>query len=453
MYFRYHKKDENLSLHGRFKTILLLSLVIPWMHLSSCKRSNGPSQNEEGPIEITYWCDSNPISVNLAAILVENWNSTHDDIKVKLVPIPASHSSEETILAAIAGGTTPDLSENIWAGGVPTYSSAGGMVKLDDFPDFTDYVEQRLPEGMLENVTGVDGFHYAIPYRTNPIMVLYNTEIFKNAGIKAPLRTYSQFFQAAQAITADTDNDGHIDQWMGYTSQQPIWWHRMFDFYCFFIAASGGNRLLDGDKICFDNEAAIETMAFFQGMFEKGYYPRTEFPTDPFNAGKVATIITGPWHLTYLEKYKTENLQYDLMPLPVPDQITGPTHTYTSTHCLGIFSTTKHPKAVWEFIKYLTSPENDLELMKTSHQLPVRKNLLTNPGCQSYFEANPLMAKFASQLPYCPPMDTNENFKEVLDAISQEFEMCAVYNRKSPQEAIGDAVKRTQVILEWNRSR
>lgn len=438
--------------YTQFVIVLIGLLVLP-LTFTGCSRDSDPQHEAKGSVEITYWCDSNPISVNLAEILVKKWNSGHPDIQVKLVPIPASHSSEETILAAIAGGTTPDLSENIWSGGVPTYSSAGGMVKLDELPGYWEHVNSRVPEEMLKGIICPDGHHYALPYRTNPAMVLYNTNIFKEAGVTAPLQTYSQFYEAAAKICTDTNGDGRIDRWMGSPSLLPIWWQRMFDFYCFYIASSNGKRLIENDQLTFSGDDAEQVMGFFREMYDNDYYPRTTFQSDPFNAGKVATLITGPWHLTYLEKYKPDDLEYDLMPLPVPDGRTGPVSTYSSTHCLGIFSTTQHPEEVWEFVKYLTSPENDLELLKTAHQLPVRMNLIEDDYFKDYFVNNPLMLKFAQQLPHCPAMDTNENFKEILDAISQEYEACAIYGRKSPQEAIKGIVKRTNVIMEWNRSR
>lgn len=442
-----------LSQAMRLCLSFILTVGLVFSHTSCSRNKATDDSSDSGHITITYWCDSNPISVNLAKILVEKWNSSRKDIFVKLVPIPSSYSSEETILAAIAGGTTPDLSENIWSAGVPTYSSAGGMVKLDELPGFWEHVNSRVPGDMLEGVACPDGHYYALPYRTNPVMVMYNLRMFEEAGVTAPLKTYSQIYEAAAKITADTDGDGQIDRWMGYTYQQPIWWQRMFDFYCSYIAASGGKRLLEDNEITFDNEAAVKVMAFFRKMFEKGYYPRTFYDTDPFTSGDVATIATGPWHITYVEEHKPEDLEYDVMPLPVPDDYVGPVHTFSSTHCLGIFSTTEHPNEVWEFVKFLTSPENDLELLKTAHQIPVRINLLENEFFKDYFDKNPLMLKFAQQLPYCPAMDTNENFKEILDAISQEYEACAIYGRKSPQQAIKDAVNRTKVILEWNSSR
>ena len=61
------------------------------------------------------------------------------------------------------------------------------------------------------------------------------------------------------------------------------------------------------------------------------------------------------------------------------------------------------------------------------------------------------MASFARQVPYTRGMDAVPDLREILDAISQEYEACAVYGRKSPVEAIRDAAERTRVIIRWNQ--
>jgi multiple sugar transport system substrate-binding protein len=48
-------------------------------------------------------------------------------------------------------------------------------------------------------------------------------------------------------------------------------------------------------------------------------------------------------------------------------------------------------------------------------------------------------------------MDTVADLKEIFDAISQEYEICAVYGRKTPAEAVGDAARRCRAIMEWNQ--
>src|SRR2546425_7467571 len=50
---------------------------------------------------------------------------------------------------------------------------------------------------------------------------------------------------------------------------RPIWWQRLFDFYPFFIGASGGSTLFRNDDVAFENRAAVDVFAFFQERSEE----------------------------------------------------------------------------------------------------------------------------------------------------------------------------------------
>ena len=404
-------------------------------------------RSSSGKFTLTYWSATGPQEVALARELTEKWNRDHPDIRVKWQPIPESQSSEEVLLAAIAGRTTPDICSVIWPGIVEQFVRAKALVRLDQFPDFQEVMSRRMSPEMLNPYRSPDGHFYQVPWKTNPIMIQYNENIFQEAGVRAPLRTYSEFWEAARKITRDTDGDGRIDRWMMDVSLDVKWWVRFFDFYTFYIAASGGKTLFSGKEVIFDNPAAVRVFQFFQKGFQEGFFPRTRFQVDPFLQGHVACHITGPWNIPYMERYKPEGFEYDFMPIPVPDGTRGPTFTYGDPKNIVIFSTTRHPEEAWAFVKYLISEEADLRLLELCHQLPIRRDLLENPRFANYFASHPLAIRFVHQIPYTRGVDPIPELREVFDTISQEFEAACIMGVKSPQQAIRDAAQRTREIL------
>ena len=62
-----------------------------------------------------------------------------------------------------------------------------------------------------------------------------------------------------------------------------------------------------------------------------------------------------------------------------------------------------------------------------------------------------MMVRFAEQAVYTRSMDDAPDLKEIFDAISQQYEACAVYGRKSPEDAVRDAAKQAEMIIEWNK--
>jgi multiple sugar transport system substrate-binding protein len=434
------------------RNLLFILILVLIYNLSCSRRGDRVSGDISKPVVLKYWSSANPQEIELARRLVEKWNRIHPDIQVEFQPIPAGRSSEEVLLAAIAAGTTPDICSNIWPGAISEYIQAGGLIPLDQFPDFDSVISARaIPFDILNGFRSSDGHFYQFPWKTNPIMMLYNVDIFRDAGIHEPPGTYSEFYSAAERITRDIDGDGRVDIWMGYVDIRPIWWQRFFDFYTFYIAASGGGTLLRGGHVNFENEDAVKVFEFFQECFRRGYFPVTSFQGDPFLNGKLATRFTGPWTIAYIEANKVDDFEYNFAPVPVPDDFSGRVYTYGDHKNIAIFSTTKHREEAWEFVKFLVSEEADLMLLEICNQLPVRGDLLENPVFIDYFERNPMMRPFAEQVAYTRGVDESLEMKEIFDAISQEFEACAVYGARTPEEAVRNLAKRVRVILEWSR--
>ncbi len=415
------------------------------------EKKDSPSSSTVASVELTYWPAPNQQEVQLADTLVKRWNRLHPDIQVRMQPIPVSQSTEEVLLAAIAGKTTPDVCSNIWPGALHEYTQAGGIIPLDQFSDFDSIATERIPRELLKTFQGTDGHFYQFPWKTNPVMMFYNKRLLREAGAATVPRTYSEFLAAGKKVSRDTDGDGRIDIWMGERDIRPIWWQRLFDFFPFYIAASGGKTLFENGSVAFGNKAAEEVLAFFQQCYAQRLFPRTFFQGgDPFFLEQKATHFSGPWQVAAIQKF-APNMEYGVAPLPVPDDHQGPVYTSGDYKNIAIFGNTKHPREAWEFVKFLVTAEHDMMLLELCNQIPVRGDLLTNPLFADYFKRNPVMVSFAEQAVYTRSMDTAPDLKEIFDGISQEYEMSAVYGKKTPAEAVKDAVKRAQLIVDWNK--
>jgi len=412
----------------------------------SCTRRHSPQVTTR----LIYWSANNQYEVDLAKALTAEWNTLHPEIPVVHQPVPESQSTEEAILAAVVGKTTPDVFSNMWPGDVEAYARAGQLVPLDTFPDFAATIGARVDSLLLEEARSGDGHLYQIPWKSNPVMVIYNVKMLAEAGFSHFPATYSEYLDAANKVTRDTDGDGHIDRWMGITDIRALWWQRFFDFYPLYIAATGGRTLLEHGKVCFDNREAIEVFAFLRTLFARGYFPKERMVgrTDAFLQGMVASRFTGPWEIRHAEKFKPEGFVYDFAPMPRPDGAQGPVYTYGDMKNIVIFKNTRFPRQAWEFAKFLVSREADLKLLELTDQLPLRKGLLGDPLYAPYFARNPFMVRFASQASLVRGTDTSPVLKEIFDIISNEFEACVVYGVKTPERAIADAAAQARLVLE-----
>ena len=354
------------------------------------------------------------------------------------------------MLAAVVGNTTPDIFSNMWPGDTEMYARANVLVPLDTFPDFQETIGKRVKSDILEESRSPDGHIYQIPWKTNPIMIIYNKNILAEIGLQTFPRTYSEYIDAAKKIMKDRNGDGYIDRWIGLTDIRVLWWQRFFDFYTLYLAASGGQKFLKNNEVAFDNQNAVAVFSFLQTLFQNGYFPKEKMTgrADVFLQSTVASRFTGPWEITHAEKFKPPGFEYDFASVPRPDGSEGPAYTYGDFKNIVIFNNTKYPDEAWEFAKFLVNRRNDLKLLELTTQVPLRQDILSDSLFFDYFDNNPLMKDFARQAQYVRGTDTCPVLKEIFDAISREFEACVVYGVKTPEKAIADAAQRARLILQ-----
>jgi multiple sugar transport system substrate-binding protein len=412
----------------------------------SCRSGNGSS----GGPRLVYWSSNNQDEINLAREIVAEWNRLHPGIPVVHQPVPESESSEEVILAAVVGKTTPDIYSNMWPGDVASYVRADQLVRFDDFADFDSIAADRFTGAFIEEARSRDGHIYQILWKTNPIMLLYNKKMFRSVGFEQPPKTYAEYLEAGHRMSKDVNGDGYVDQWVGITDIRARWRDRLFDFYPLYIAATGGRTLMEDGEIAFENEKAVGVFRFFRAIYANNYFPKeiTTARRDFFLLEQAASRIVGPWEIIHTEKFKPEGFEYDFSSVPVPEGVEAPIYTYGDMKSIVVFKNSRYPQEAWNFVAFMISRTNDLKLLETATQLPVRKNILDDPVFQDYFRKNPKMLAFARQATYIRGVDSNPALKEVFDALSQEFEACVVYGAKSPEEAVRDAVSRARLVKE-----
>jgi len=183
-------------------------------------------------------------------------------------------------------------------------------------------------------------------------------------------------------------------------------------------------------------------------LYDNGYFPRERLSArqDPFLSSTIAVRFTGPWEIVHAEKFKPKGFEYSFSPLPVPDNHKGAAYTYGDTKNIVMFTTCKNRLAAWDFIKNIICEKGDYLLLKTTNQLPRRKDLTSNPLFLNYLNDNPKMRPFAEQSKYVRGPDICPVLMEIFNAISREYETCVVYGKKTPEQAVSDAAKSAEII-------
>ena len=420
--------------------------VIIFFLTDSCQTNSGKDT------QLLFWCSNNSQEIQFSTAQTKAWNSIHTNNTVHQQPIPEGQSSEEVILAAVVGRTTPDIYANMWQGNVEMFARAGVLVRLDTLKGFLQFMHERCDSEVIKEITSIDGHIYQVPWKVNPIMCIYNKDLFLQNDIIDLPTTYSAYLLAAEKFKQSSKRKGLAQNWFGYTEVKPIWYQRFFNFLPLYYAASNGAPLIINNKAAFNNKYAIEVFAFLQSLYKNGYYSREilSASADPFVAQQIATKLVGPWEIPHLLGMPDRHFEFGYYEPPVPDDHHGPVFTYANPKNMVIFNTCKNPQEAWEFISTMINKEGDRQLLEITGQLPRRKNLSTDSFYRDFFKKNPMLVPFAEQVPFIKEVDNCEVIVEVLDIISQEYEACVVYGKKTPAKAIQDAEAAVNVLLAAN---
>ena len=384
-----------------------------------------------GPIKV--WMSNNPEEIAWGKAAVKEWNADHPDQQVTAQEIPAGETSEEVIGAAITAGTTPCLVFNTSPAAVPQFQKQGGLVPLNSFDGAAQYIEARSGD-VAQQYKSADGQYYQMPWKSNPVMIFYNKDLLKKAGIdpeNPPLGTYDEFLATSHKIVDSGAAQAAI--WPTPTSE---FFQSWFDFYPLFAAQSGGQQLVENGQAAFDDPAGDAAANFWATMYSEGLAPKEVYNGDAFADQKAALAIVGPWAIAVYG----DAVNWGVAPVPTENGTPfSQTHTFSDAKNVGIYSSCKNQGTAWEFLKFATSKEQDGKLLEMTGQMPLRENLQSVYA--DYFKQNPEYTMFADQASRTVEVPNIENSVEIWQTFRDEWSKSVIFGKEPVDGAMNSAAQ------------
>ncbi len=419
----------------RSKKILTASAVVLALGMTAAcggGSGSGAAASSSGPIKV--WLSNNPEEIAWGKAMVSEWNAAHPSEKVTAQEIPAGKTSEEVIGAAITAGNAPCLVFNTSPAAVPQFEKQGGLVALDSFKGATDYIKARSGAA-ADQYQSPDGKFYQIPWKQNPVMIFYNKDLFKKAGLDPNhpnLTTYADFLAASKKIVDSGAAPGAIAP--APTSE---FFQSWFDFYPLYAAESGGKQTIENGKATFDSPAGKDVWNFWSQMYKAGYSPKEAYNGDSFADKKSAMAVVGPWAIAV---YKGK-VNWGVVPVPTKNGMpASQVHTFTDAKNIGLYSACKNQKTAWDVLKFATSKDQDGKLLEKTGQMPIRQNLPTTYA--SYFKANPEYKTFADQASRTVEVPNVANSVAIWQAIRDNYSSSVIFGKTPVDTAISAAASK-----------
>ena len=428
MYSRRNTLKKNpIFLKTTITTVLAFTLG-----LSACgapdANSGKNTTSSTGPIKI--WLSNNEQELKWGKAVVSSWNEKHPNEKVKAQEIPASSSSEEAITAAITAGTSPCLIYNISSSAVPGWVRQGGLVNLSKIADGNSYIEGRSGKSAEHYKT--NGDYYQLPWKQNPIMLIYNKDIFQKAGIdpeNPKMDTYASFLEGARKIVNSGASQSAI--WPAPTNEFYQPWN---DFYPLYLAATDGVPLIKDKKATFDDENGRDVTEFFRTLYAENLAPKEKPTDDAMSQGTTAMQLAGPWAVAaYKGKVNT-----GVMPIPTKDGKKDVT-TFADSKNISMFTSCKAQGTAWKFLKYSTGKDQDKRFIEATGQIPIRSD--SGSIYQSFVAKNPAYKPYVDQALRTGDVPSLMNSVEVWQTFRKLWSNDVIFGKTSSQEFVDSAAK------------
>lgn len=362
-----------------------------------------------------------------------DFEKLHPDISVDILEFGAWDDLNRKALLALAAGDQPDMIR-----GKPQlladFAEKGALEPLDDYIKKERINTAHFIDILFQKSAKYKGKTYAFPFHATAPALLYNTELFKSAGLKRPPNTWDEEIEYAKKLTIPEKK-----QW-GLYLYGGVYGYMMYLWQC-------GGKYISNDysKVLFNSPEGLEALQWtLDCMYKHKVTPPLQAQTSQdITQGKV-----GMWH-TYSEYravYKRDFPNLKFASAIFPKKVTRTSMEMSSA--LMIFSASKVKKEAWELLKFLCLNEDNQRYMMTqSDFIPVLKKVVMAPP----FYTDPFLKPFIWQLihdvdarPIVPGAD------EMVNKLQQELQE-AWFLRKPPDRALADAEKALNEILARNK--
>ncbi|MCI7226713.1 MAG: sugar ABC transporter substrate-binding protein [Lachnospiraceae bacterium] len=283
-------------------------------------------------------------------------------VKIDLLSNPYADTKTQ-IAAGAAAGTMADVVglDGSW---VYDFAKQGSIANLTELMEADGYDDSQLSDQIK-----YEGNTYMIPVVNFAYPLFVNTDILEEAGVEEIPTTWSEFLDACDKITTNTDKAAYA---IPLSTEAPNGIQNQFSSW---LWASGGNLLQDGKPALTDNDKLAQLVDMVKTMKDKGYLSdgaeamKEQDMVNEFENGRLAFMVDGISHLTTI-KTESPDLNFTFAKMPVMDDYTDKSGMDVANWGIGIAENCENKEAAMQFVEYLMSPEVNAKLAQLANAFP-----------------------------------------------------------------------------------
>ena len=357
-------KGEHQIMKKFLRMVSLGLATVMAVGLTAC---GGGSKSSDGTITMQIWDTAQRDGMQA---LADAYHEQNPDVTVE-IQVTSWDEYWTKLEAAATSNTLPDV---FWmhTNYILQYADNGMLADLTDLyaDESATYYTDHYSDVSISNASGSDGKIYGVPKDKDTVGLVYNKEMFDQAGVAYPDETWTwdTLVEASQAIYDATGKYGY----MAYADDQLGYWN--------FVYQNGG-YILNEDKTAagFDVPETIEAMKFYIGLQSYDWCPDQNYfaetaPGNAFFSEQGAMFLEGDWNImSEMKNYPEMQGKWDVAVLPSsPD---GGRATISNGLCYATSANNQNNEVVLDFLRFLGSEEGQRIQGESGAAIPAYEGL------------------------------------------------------------------------------
>ncbi len=354
-------------------------------------------ETEDGVVEVRWFvglgAGSDEGTFEPQQAVVDGFNATHDNIELVL-EIVDNDVAYDTLATQIAAGNAPDIVGPVGIRGRDTFK--GAWLDLQDLIDQNNYDLSDFDPAMVEFYNIEDEGQLGIPFGIFPSFVIFNKDLFDEAGLNYPPASYGETYvwpdgteaewnmdtlrEVAMILTVDTNgNDATMEEFDTESIVQFGWMNQWTDPRGIGTFFGAGSFLADDGETAQIPDPWREAWKWtYDGWWSDWFIPNGPYggadflqsSGGPFGSGNLGMVHIHTW---YAAPWALDgSFAFDFAATPAYEgTVTSKMHADT----FGIPKGSDNPEAAFEVLTYLLSPEIAPQLLEIYGGMPARISL------------------------------------------------------------------------------
>jgi sn-glycerol 3-phosphate transport system substrate-binding protein len=365
---------------------------------------------------------------------------------IKVNPIYAG-TYQETIVKALTAhkAGTPPVTSVLLSTDMFTLIDEDAIVPIDNFIKTADdkaWLAGFYKAFMMNSQTG--GKTWGVPFQRSTVVMYYNKELFKEAGLdpNRPPQTWADLKAAAQKLTKK-DASGKVTQWGVQIPSSG------FPYWLFQTLTTTNDAILAneaGTQVKFDDPKVVEALQYWVDLAKSGVHPPgvVEWGTTPkdFFEKKVAIMYTTTGNLTNVKN----NAKFDFGVAMIPANKRKGSPTGGGNFYISKKASPAQQEAAFKFIKWMTQPERAAQWSIDTGYVAVSPAAYATDALRKYGRDFPAALVARDQLDFSVAEFSTHDNQRVTKALNDGLQ-AALTGTKTPAQAMQDAQREADRLL------